>query len=508
MYVDVAGCKEICESSEHTKPFILCEYTHAMGNSPGDAEDYQKVIEQYDCFAGGFVWEWCDHAVFCGYAENGKAKYHYGGDFGEFPHDGNFCMDGLVYPDRTPHTGLLEFKNIIRPVRAVLNEDNSVTFVNKFAFTDLEDFAIGEYTIERNGIKIVSGSFEFESDVFKPELPEMNDGTYTLNITYIQKVDTALVKAGHILGFDQLFLQEGKSCFEVQTSGEAEIDFIVEDLDVIVIGENFRYVFDKRKGTFSEMIKDNRVLIEKPIEYNIWRAPIDNERNLKEEWYKAGYDRTVVRVYDVAVEKEGTQVVILSELSMTPVYLQRTLTIKAEYSVFGDGTVKVKLDCEKSEHLPMLPRFGLRMFLPKVVCKAEYLGYGPYESYIDKRRASRWSRFTTTTVDNHEDYIRPQENGSHWGCSEVAVTNSKGFGFTALSEKPFSFNISPFTQEELAEKKHNYELEESPYTIFCIDYAQNGIGSGSCGPRLIEKYAFDEENFVFEFVLRPSAIAE
>ena len=520
MYASVPGCEEICEDTTQTKPLILCEYIHAMGNGPGDAEDYQELIDRYDCFAGAFVWEWCDHAIFCGYAGNGKKKYHYGGDFGEFPHDGNFCMDGLVYPDRTPHTGLIEYKNVQRPVRAALSDDKKkISFTNKLAFTNTKDAVDIEAGVEISGEGILLWSLPsidvkpFETSTIDLELPEYvenklreKSGTATLKIIYLQKNDTAFVKKGHILGFDQLFLREEEIVLPEMSKSKIEAKSCSREIHIT--GENFLYIFDKRRGSFSKMIKNNRLLLEHPIEYNVWRAPTDNDRNIVHEWQKAGYDREITRVYNCDVQNDGTQqgdgaVVITCELSLAPIYLQRTLTISAEYRIYGDGEVKIRLDCKKEANLPFLPRFGMRMFLPENIKNIEYLGYGPFESYFDKHRASSWSYHETTVAENHEDYIKPQENGSHWGCNEVSVKDNTNNGLTVRATKPFSFNASEFTQEELTGKPHNYQLKKSGHTVLCIDYAQNGIGSNSCGPQLLERYQFNDESFIFEFAIYP-----
>ena len=153
--------------------------------------------------------------------------------------------------------------------------------------------------------------------------------------------------------------------------------------------------------------------------------------------------------------------------------------------------------------MPYLPRFGVRLFLPKGMDTAKSLGYGPLESYVDKHRASYWGCFTTTAAQNHVDYIKPQENGSHWGCASVEVWDGNGAGFKAVSSKPISFSISPYTQEELTQKAHNFELEEDENTVLCLDYGVSGIGSNSCGPRLMEQYQLNEETFAFTLRLIP-----
>ena len=205
------------------------------------------------------------------------------------------------------------------------------------------------------------------------------------------------------------------------------------------------------------------------------------------------------------------KVVLESCLSLSAIYLQRILNIHAVWTVYQDGSVDVRLEVERTPEFPFLPRFGLRLFLPESMAEVTYCGVGPWESYADKRQASHYGLFHSTVRDMHEDYIRPQENGAHTGCDYVTVQNSS-LELTAvdlaIAEKSaarkdtFSFQISEYTQEELTAKAHNYELEKSPYTVLCLDYAQSGVGSNSCGPELLEKYRLDAKRFVFELGLR------
>lgn len=509
MYLPLAECKKYLEDESNEKPLVLCEYIHAMGNGPGGAEEYEQLIDSYDNFMGGFVWEWCDHAVYMGRTNEGKAKFYYGGDFGEFPHDGNFCMDGLVYPDRTPHTGLLEFKNVIRPARASWNGDGTVTITNKLAFKNLKDELTARYELTQDGELIACGELP-EIDCAPGESVKVpvdcaipGSGRCHLRIVYAQKADAGLVKAGHERGFDQLEVRSAERTAVLPAAGK--ISASENEREIVITGPDFRYVFDTHLGAFSELIKDNRSLIEKPMEYNIWRAPTDNDRNLRRNWQRAGYDRLLTRTYKSSCRVENGYAVVECDLSLAPIYLERVLTLHAIYTVGGDGVIRVQLSADKTEVLPELPRFGIRLFLKKAEDRVCYLGYGPNESYADKRAASWFGRFETTAATNHEDYLKPQENGSHYGCEKVSVTDLSGFGLGAQSAVPFSFNVSPYTEEELTRKMHNFELEESPYTVFCLDAALNGIGTNSCGPRLEKEYRLDALHLDLDITLFPLA---
>lgn len=481
-------------------PFIQCEYIHAMGNGPGDAEDYQQQIIRYPGFCGGFVWEWCDHAVYGGTTPDNRPIYRYGGDFGEFPHDGNFCMDGLVYPDRTPHTGLLEYKNTIRPLRVQRVEGSSFRFHNFLDFTNGEDYLNVSYEVSQDGETLFGGNLELphlpphgEGEVTLPELPE--GGTCDVTFFYSAKEEGPFFEAGYSLGFDQILLSEEPFFLDPpQEEGALEVEAGPDQ--VVFTGENFRYVFDNTTGTFSSMVYRNRNLLTRPMEWNTYRAPTDNDQYIDPKWREAGYDRPTVRVY--SVDQEGNAVTC--HLGIAALTVAKFLDVKVTWRVDPQGRVDVSLHGQRDTRFPFLPRFGLRLFLPREFGGVEYFGYGPFESYLDKHRASRLGVYAQSVDAMHEDYLMPQENSSHMGCRYVTLTDG-AYALTAAGETPFSFNVSPYTQEELREKRHNYELSPCGSTVFCLDYKMSGVGSNSCGPELLPQYRLEEAEFDFSFSL-------
>lgn len=505
MYASTQEIDAYFADSSPKKPLILCEYVHAMGNGPGDMEEYYEQICRYDGFCGGLVWEWCDHAVSMGKTVQGQEKYYYGGDFGEFPHDGNFCMDGLVYPNRKPHVGLLEYKNVLRPVRAEKASDSTITFRNMLDFTNLQNVLTVEYEIQKDGETVEEGTLG-ELDIaphqsatvpFQGKVP-MN-GTCFLNLIYRQKGSLPFTKAGHILGFDQISLRCENELPSTMTLGEIQID---EDETVIVVSSpRFRYVFQKQRGTFATMVNQQNTFLLRPMEFNIWRAPTDNDQTIRMEWEKAGYNRHTVKVYNVSAKQENGTAVIECKLALSAIFIQRILEIDARWEIDFNGKVKMELQCSRNTQLPFLPRFGLRLFLPKEFESVEYFGYGPNESYLDKHRSSYIGKFATTVSALHEDYIKPQENGSRCGCKWLKLATVSSVPFPVRSTHAFSFHASHFLQEELAQKKHNFELCESDCTELCIDYKNSGVGSNSCGPALLEKYQLNEKTFTFNLEL-------
>ena len=506
---DYFAGKDLDENLPEKKlPFIQCEYIHAMGNGPGDAEDYQQLIMEYDGFCGGFVWEWCDHAVYGGTTPDNRPIYRYGGDFGEFPHDGNFCMDGLVYPDRTPHTGLLEYKNVIRPIRARRAEGKADTFIlhNYLDFTNAEDFLTVSYEISQDGEVLYGGDLELphlpphgEAEVVLPALPE--GGVCTLLLSYATKAAGDFCTAGHALGFDEIVLHDEPFFLDAPAEGPVELE---ETGDAVVLtGEKFRYVFNKHTGLFDSLVWQNRNYLEKPMGWNLYRAPTDNDQYIRHQWELAGYHRPTVKVYGVQVSRlENGGACVTCQLSIAALTVSPFLRVEAQWAIDAQGRMDASLDCRRDGRFPWLPRFGVRLFLPKDFASVEYFGYGPYESYQDKHQASHLGVYAQAVDAMHEDYLKPQENSSHWGCRYVTLTDG-AYSLTASSETPFSMNVSPYTQEELAEKKHNYELTKCGQTVFCLDYKMSGVGSNSCGPELLPQYRLEEEEFAFRFTLMP-----
>ena len=510
--------EEIAEYLEKdaSKPFLLVEYCHCMGNGPGDFEDYFQLIQKNDLMCGGFVWEWCDHAIDKGIAENGKRMYYYGGDHGEIVHDGNFCTDGLVYPDRKPHTGLLEYKNVYRPARVVSYDEKNGKLVlhNYMDFDNLQDFITAKYEVTCDGFTCDSGKIDVP-DVKPHSDGEMNlkvkipaKGKVFLKVTYLLKKEMKLIPSGYVLGFDEVKLSNDDSRNQnavkwlEQENKQSDIDVMENDTQVILKGKSFSYIYNKKNGMFDSMVFAGREYLEKPMEINIWRAPTDNDMYIKLEWKKAKYDDAYVRAYQTRVEQSGKGVRIVVKTSVSAATIQKILDVVITWDVDCNGAITSSMEVVKDSEFPDLPRFGLRLFLNKQLEDVTYYGMGPQESYRDKHRASSHGMFKAKVFDMHEDYIRPQENGSHFDCDYVEITNGQ-FGFTAVSEKSFSFNASVYTQEELEKADHNYMLEATESTVLCIDYALNGIGSNSCGPVVLDKYRFNDVEFDFTIKLIP-----
>ena len=515
MYPALSEIQEYLDK-DGSKPFLLVEYCHSMGNGPGDFEDYFQMIQDNDKMCGGFVWEWCDHAIAHGTAENGKTIYAYGGDHGEEIHDGNFCMDGLVYPERTVHTGLLEYKNVYRPVRVVSYDKESGELVlhNYMDFDDLKDYAKISYELTQDGLVISKGKLAEVSVAphsegktnLKVNVPE--NGKCYLKLIYHLKKEMPLLEENHILGFDEIEVSQKDAKCQLaekwleKTATDSELQVNEDDTQIHIKGREFSYTIDRRTALFTEMKFAGREYLNHPMELNIWRAPTDNDMYIKAEWKKAHYDKAYTRAYTTEVVQGKHGVKIVSHASVVAETVQKILDVTITWKIDATGKIDADIEATKDGEFPDLPRFGVRMFLDKKLSDVRYFGMGPQESYRDKHQAASHGLYRANIGDLHEDYIRPQENGSHYDCEYVELNNSR-YGIVASAEKAFSFNASYYTQEELEKKTHNYELTESDSVVFCVDYAINGIGSNSCGPVVLDQYRFNDVLFRFQFTLVP-----
>ena len=553
------GFNEVTDylDNEPDSPLLLVEYCHSMGNGPGDFKEYLDLTEQYPALCGGFVWEWCDHAVYKGTAENGKAMYWYGGDHGELQHDGNFCLDGLVYPDRTPHTGLLEYKNVHRPLRASYDAGRQIlTVENHMDFTDPAERISTAWTLTLDGSQIAEGTLAIPSIAPHTcaEIPLVftapEKGRCFLTVTYVLKKEAFGLPAGHELGFDEIRIPTAEpralkaagllagtdrsrqddaemkagaagaqTAADSRPAAQGALTVTETERCLVIEGEGFTYRLNTLSGLFTSLKVHDRELLDRPVDFNVWRAPTDNDAPGADLWKQERLDHTGTRAYEVTwktvqpadAKADGETVPEAVEISIrqsvAAMSNQPVLRMNNKATVFADGRILLDVQADKDPEYPDLPRIGLRLFLCGSMKKVRYFGMGPMETYIDKHHAGHHGYFKGTAASMQEDYIRPQESGSHYDCDFVTV-KGKGLRLTVASadadpDSTFSFNASVYTQEELEAKGHNYELEPCGSTVLCIDHRMAGIGSHSCGPELLPEYRVSGDRFCFSFILKP-----
>lgn len=493
MYWEPKSMREFLEKPEEKRPLLQCEYCHAMGNGPGDLEEYHEIFYSDERFIGGLVWEWCDHSFPLGKTDDGKIKYGYGGDFGERHNDGNFCMDGLCYPDRTPHTGLLELKQVYRPVR-VFKADKPDTFIfrNYLNFVNTKEILECHFELTADGEILKTDNLtldvkpleEAEISVDTGKIPE--DKNVYIRFVFTQKNDTNYCEKGYEVCFDQLCLNDVKPDESLTSHEKSEIGLTENTLDISVTAGKTTFVFSKLTGYVERIISDGKEIVTEPLKFNFFRAPTDND-TMKWDWYRAHLNDYDTKLYGITAEnKDDCAVVSVSQSFGWNMY-QPFMKAKVVYTIDSNGKLNISCNGETSNKVSFLPRFGVRLFVDKEFSDVTYLGYGPYESYSDKHHASYFGKFNSRIASMHEDYVRPQENSSHCGVKYVKV-KSKDKMLTFTSVNDFSFNASVYTQEELSQKRHNFELCQCEKNVLCIDSFMAGVGSNSCGPALNEKY--------------------
>ncbi|MFC5401403.1 glycoside hydrolase family 2 TIM barrel-domain containing protein [Cohnella soli] len=512
MYASPADLEAYAQDPANVEPFFLCEYSHAMGNGPGDLHDYWEIIYRYPKLMGGCVWEWTDHGIAVE-SPKGERYFAYGGDFGDKPNDGNFCIDGLVTPDRRPHTGLLELKQVVAPVKIVrsASAEGAYEVQNLYDFTDLSRIYI-QWKLEEGGKIVRQGTIwqlkagPHQAQLIKLELEDAAASTARLLTFSVRtKEESSWAEAGYELTFAQFEL--GASQPKPAASAVVAASPLrarVSGSELLLQGGHFRYSFDLAGGTFNSLKKHGVEMLAAPARFAIWRAPIDNDMHVKRLWIEEGYDRTQMKVYacEWRQRDEGT-VEIDVRFSLGSHTQRPVLNGEVTWTIDGSGQIKLAVQARVREGLPYLPRFGLQLTMPRGNEEVEYAGYGPHESYIDKRRSVKKGHYLLTVDEMFESYIYPQENGSRYDTEWAIVSNEQGMGLRFDSNLPFSFGASHYSVEELTRATHAHLLQKSAETIVHLDYRMSGVGSNSCGPELAEQYRFNEREFAFEMKIKP-----
>ncbi len=508
MYPNPKDLMAIISGPGETRPLFLCEYSHAMGNGPGDPERYWQTIYREPRLIGGCVWEWCDHGILVGHRPDGQPIYAYGGQFGEAIHDGNFCIDGLVTPDRKPHGGLRELKQVYRPVRVRAGaEKGTFLLKNWLAFTAAEDVLTCRYEITVGGEIRHAGEIALnlpalgEQTVTLPEAAAVTEKNAHVRFIFAAK-DTAWFDAGETVGFDQLPLTAEAAAY-VPDKVEGLLRVTEDKRSITVSGEGFCVVIDRRTGLPWGLRFQEAELLTQPMDYNVWRAPTDNDSPFTSDWRRFRYDALTTRVYDIAVEEGPGAVIVRSHASLAWLVHKPLMRMETAVTILPSGETGISATARVEEQRPCLPRFGLRMMLPAAFGRAAYLGYGPGESYHDKRQSAWFGAFEEEIDGAREDHIRPQESGTHGGCTALHVTD--GLHTLAVhGDKPFFFNFSRYTQEELTRSQRNDDLTPGGDAVLCIDGYHAGIGSGSCGPVPAKEHQIIQKELNFTFWFKPT----
>lgn len=470
-------------------PYLLCEYSHAMGNSCGDLRFYDEIFQSDARYAGGFVWEWCDHALTLK-DENGQAYFGYGGDFGERIHNGNICMDGLAAPDRTPHSALLEMKAVYAPVRVRIPDEKTIEFVNRSAFENLSKYDI-LWSVCLEGKETAAGRMDVDcapGETVRMDMPYSGKGGRdgVLYIRVCLKADCAWADKGHAIAAFSFALAQQE---EPKSTPVLAPQITETAAAYIVSGEGFSYEWRKDEGVLSRMTVHGKQLLSRPLRLNCFRAPTDNDdtfipiNNIAGRWRRSfgfgdiAYAQTAIR--NLCCEAKPDAAVITGDFifcvpGMRPISLGRV-----EYRILGDGTIMLVQQAKISDEIPYwLPRYGYVFEFSGPVEEAEYFGYGPAECYEDKRAHALLGRYVYVQDDPVGAYEKPQESGSHMGTKWL---EAKIKGETIRFEGDFSFCATRYDILEMARARHRKDLRQMDGSHLYIDYRMSGVGSASCG---------------------------
>jgi beta-galactosidase len=470
------------DAHRRSLPFILCEYAHAMGNGPGGLAEYEALFDRYERLQGGFVWEWIDHGI-RREEPDGTVWYAYGGEFGEPLHDGHFVIDGLVFPDRTPSPGLLEYAKVIEPVRVTIGE--TVTLLNRRDHTDTADLRfVWQFTDD--GVPIAEGELNVPAtapgDTATVPLPA---GAGLLTVRVVLASDTAWAAAGHEVAWGQAQVGTAPAPPRHTSRAAAPAEF------------------DERTGA---LLRLAGFPVETP-RLDLWRAPTDNDRPENDwafdgdwsrfSWRRAGLHRLRHRLVDSSWEGETLTV----RTRVGPAAVDFAFAVTYRWTADGDS-VRLAVEGEPVGDWPVtLPRLGLRMAVPAELGTVEWFGGGPGEAYPDTRAAARTGRFVRTVEQMQTPYVFPQENGARVDVRWATLTGPDGRGIRVTGDPTFILTARRWTSEDLDAARHTHHLRPRDRVYVNLDAAHHGIGTASCGPGVQPQYQLRPGKFAFGLTL-------
>lgn len=507
--------KDIIEKSK--KPHIHCEYCHAMGNGPGNLKDYQDLVYAHDKLQGGFVWEWFDHGIES-FTESGEKYYRYGGDFGDDPSNKDFCIDGLIMPDRTPSPGLYEYKKVIEPITttAIDIQKGIINLLSRYDFANLDRFNL-VYKVMEDDVILQTGFMAVPSiearanrDITLPydlSAIKVKPGAhYYVNISYQLREDTSYASSGHELATAQFELPLYKEGIVVRPEGILNVE--KEHTTLHVKGANFSLDFNLVNGNLMNIVRDGMQVLSKGPRLTLWRAPISNDMEIIDKLKKVYFlhlEHEVVMNIDYHMEGNILKVEVDTINSTTNSAWH--FKTKYVYTVCPSGDILIDVEGTPSGRVDlapdMLPRIGVSMHLDKSMEHVRYFGMGPGENYADSKEAAQMGLYANTVDGLFTNYVIPQENGNHMGCKWVSMTNDRGMGLLASTEGDFNFSASWYEDKDLDDAKHTCDLVKRDYIVFNVDYKQNALGTNSCGQWQLDKYRAKFEDFKLSFRLTP-----
>ncbi|WP_248927539.1 glycoside hydrolase family 2 TIM barrel-domain containing protein [Paenibacillus hamazuiensis] len=505
------------EKTDDPRPFLMCEFAHAMGNSVGNLQEYWDAIYRYPRLIGGLIWEWADLGI-RQTSETGETWYAYGGDFGDHPHSGHFCIDGLLFPDRRPKASILELKKVIEPVKAELVDwrKGLVSIRNLYDFSTLAHLA-GYWALLCDGEIVEQGELpaldvppgeEAAFVIPYQTKPERLGGEVWFHLRFTLRKATIWAPQGHEVAWADLPVPAAAHAEQPLIAPDAMPLLRTDETEKLlhVSGEDFSIAFDKIRGEPVSFEYNGIQLLTSGPRIHLWRATIDNDTRQAKEWKKAGYDMLTVRVQDAAVRLYGDRAVeITVKSSLGAAGLGVCFAAQTIYTVYGTGDVTIAARIAPlREELPPLPRFGLQLAMPGEFDRFAWFGLGPHECYADRKASGRLGVYGGLVQDQYVPYIKPQENGSKADVRWAAVTNKLGVGLFVGGMPQLAVGVSHYSTEALANAKHTGDLVRLNETIVSLDYRQAPLGNHSCGEAPpLEKYLLIPQEMEFSLRLKP-----
>lgn len=505
MYPELEFINDFCEHS--TKPLFLCEYSHSMGNGPGDIKDYWEVIYNQPKVAGGCVWEWFCQGLYGGKTTTGVDRYLYGGDYQEEHHDGAFCIDGLIHPNGKPTTGLLEYKSVISPIKV----EEIDLYEGRFNIINLYDFIylsrlLGHYEVTQNGIVCERGDFELPpikphgNDEISINYTCPNNGICYIRLYFTWESPSESIPFGHEIASYQFKLSENLKL--INRHGFSKIDIYNDKQEIQINGKGFSYIFSKKVGGFTSLNFNGKELIADAFLPSVGRAPNDNETFIKSKYLLNGMLDAVFCPLNIEYEK-GEDAKIIIDYTLCAPTAMPILNGKCIYTIDGCGGIDVSCSANVEGYIDYLPRFGYRLFMPKEYQNLKYFGRGPQQNYIDQKSSADIGIYKNTVLNEYVHYTRPQDCGNHTDTLWCAVYNNHNSGVFIRNLEGINFSALPYRFEDIINVAHDFELPNSYETVLSVDYGVSGLGSNSCGPLINPKYTLSEKHFRLEFKLQP-----
>jgi beta-galactosidase len=506
------------------KPFLANEYAHAMGNSMGNLKEYWDIIEAYKNLIGGYIWEWQDHGILCKDKKN-RQYYAYGGDFGDYPNDGNFCIDGIVKPDLLPTAKLWEVKKVHQYISIEADNllEGIIIIKNKYSHSNLDELLL-DWKLVEDGITIEEGIIDTiklyprESKIIQIPFKTaklLSGMDYWLNISFKLKEETIWAEKGHEVAWEQLKVPSKLSVEKHLNIANLNKLNIQETNEVIkILGKDFSISFNKTSGVIASLVYEQNTIIDnkannlKEQGLNVFRAPTDNDLHssyiLDENgWYKVGLDALSPQKEYFKYKKLNENKIRIDTCHNLIGKLDTGFKHYCSYTILGNGYINFDHYIKPYGKLPILPRLGIRFFLKDKFEKFHWCGRGPHESYPDRKEGASIGCYTENILNHYEAYIKPQESGNKEDVRWLCLAKADNTGIIINSNSLFSASALHFSQEDLEKAKHITDLKPREATILCIDYKQTGLGNKSCGPETMDKYKLYPKAVRFNFNLRP-----